>query len=133
MIEHPEINENFALMKNDVLTHNNSPDGTGRHIFPNNVDITSVIALSLTCDIIDGSYHVNTSSTTSRAQQGYILYTFSPRSPPSSLLVNTPINLIYLKTINEYTSRINFKFVDQNNNPVDLSDEELQITLDLKS
>ena len=91
-----------------------------------------MISLSVTCDIIDGSYHVNTSQS-NLALQGYIIYTFSPQVPPGSLIVMNPVNLIYLKTINEFISRLNFKFVDQNNNIVDLSDEELQITLDLKS
>ena len=42
-----------------ILTWNNSPDGTGRHIAPHNVNITTVIALNLACDINEGSYQID--------------------------------------------------------------------------
>ena len=42
-----------------ILTHNNDQDDGGRHIAPYNVNISSVIALNLVCDAIEGSYQIN--------------------------------------------------------------------------
>ena len=42
-----------------ILTHNNSQDGDSRHISPNIVNISTVLALNLTCDAIEGSYQIN--------------------------------------------------------------------------
>jgi hypothetical protein len=62
------IDEGFRIIHDEwrrkqpkptILTHNNSQNGDGRHIAPNNVNISSVIALNLTCDVIEGSYQIN--------------------------------------------------------------------------
>ena len=114
------------------MKHNNDPDGGGRHIAPHNVNITSVIAINLVCDVIEGSYQVNTEQS-NQAQQGYILYSFAPTAPPGFLIVESPINPVYMRCHNKSLTRINFKLTDQSNNLIDLQDELLAITLFVKS
>jgi len=68
-----------------ILTWNNSQNGDGRHIAPHNVNISSVIALNLVCDAIEGSYQINLEQS-NQAKQGYILYSFAPTAPPEYLI-----------------------------------------------
>jgi hypothetical protein len=70
----------------NILKYNNDPYGSGRHISPNIVNITSTIALNLVCDIIDSSFHFDISKS-NQAQQGYILYSSSIQSPPRAGLL----------------------------------------------
>ncbi len=115
-----------------ILKYNNDPYGTGRHISPNIVNITSTIALNLVCDIIDNSYHFDLSKS-NQAQQGYILYSSSIQSPPGWLIVSEPINQVYLRVHNPLLSRMNFKLTNQDGNIVDLRGETLYINLYIRS
>ena len=103
-----------------------------KHKSSGNVDISSVIAVHVICDAILGSYSVNASKS-SRADLGYILYTFFPNVSPGSLIVMNQPNLVYLTAINNPIAKMNFRIVDQNFSLLDLRDEQLQITLDVKS
>ena len=111
-----------------ILTHNNDPDGGGRHIAPNNVNISSVTALNLVCDVIEGSYQINLEQS-NQAQQGYILYSFAPTAPPGFLIVEDPVNPVYMQCHNKSLTRINFRLTDQSNNLIDLRGEVLAISL----
>ncbi len=111
-----------------VLKYNNDIYGTGRHISPNIVNITSTIALNLVCDIIDSSFHVDISKS-NQAQQGYILYSSSIQSPPGWLIVSEPTNQVYLRVHNPLLSRMNFKLTNQDGNIIDLRNETLYINL----
>ncbi len=51
--------EVITIQDSIILKYNNDPDGCGRYIAPGNVNISSVIALNLTCDVIEGSYQIN--------------------------------------------------------------------------
>ena len=121
---------NDFLGPSTILRHDNGEDG--RHIAPYNVDITSVIAINLVCDVIEGSYHVDMKQS-NQAQQGYILYSFSPTAPPGFLIVESPINPVYMRCHNRFLTKMNFKLVDQSNNLIDLQEEELVITLFVRS
>ena len=83
-----------------ILKHNNDPDGTGRHIAPANVYISSVIAINLVCDAIDGSYQINLERS-NQAQQGYILYWFEPTAPPGFLIIEEPTNPVNKRCHND--------------------------------
>ncbi|KAL3867927.1 hypothetical protein ACJMK2_040769 [Sinanodonta woodiana] len=124
----PELRKslNDFLGPSTILRHDNGEDG--RHIAPYNVDITSVIAINLVCDVIEGSYQVNTKQSI-QAEQGYILYSFSPAAPPGYLIVESPINPVYMRCHNRFLTRINFRLTDQSNNLIDLQEEELVVTL----
>ena len=115
-----------------ILRYNNDPDRGGRHIAPHNVNISTVIALNLTCDVIEGSYQINLEQS-NQAQQGYILYSFSPTAPPGFLITENPINPVYMRCHNNLLTRINFKLTDQSNNLIDLQEEVLAISLFVKS
>ena len=115
-----------------ILTHNNDPEGGGRHIAPNNVNISSVTALNLVCDVIEGSYQINLEQS-NQAQQGYILYSFAPTAPPGFLIVEDPVNPVYMQCHNKSLTRINFRLTDQSNNLIDLRGEVLAISLFVKS
>jgi hypothetical protein len=115
-----------------TLTHNNDPDGGGRHIAPHNVNISSVIALNLTCDAIEGSYQINLEQS-DQSQQGYILYSFAPSVSPGFLIIEDPTNPFYMRCHNKFLTRINFKLTDQSNNLIDLRGEVLAISLFVKS
>ena len=116
----------------NFLRYDNNPDAEGRHISPEIVNITSTIAVNLVCDAIDGSYRTDL-GISNQAQQGYVLYTFTPIVPPGSLIVQEPINPVYLRTHNQYLSRINFKLTDQSGHLIDLRGEVLLINLYVKS
>jgi hypothetical protein len=75
-----------------------------------------------------GSYRFDTSSST-RANRGYILYTFSPHVSPGSLIITISTNPTYLETVNSSISRMNFRLVDKDFNLIDLSGEQIRITL----
>ena len=124
----------FVSQKQDssVLKYNNDPDGGGRHIAPHNVNISSVIALNLVCDIIEGSYQINLEQS-NQAQQGYILYSFAPTAPPGFLITEDPNNPVYMRCHNKSLTRINFRLTDQSNNLIDLRGEVLAISLFVKS
>lgn len=115
-----------------ILTHNNSQNSDGRHIAPNNVNISSVIALNLTCDAIEGSYQINLQRS-NQAQEGYILYSFAPSVSPGYLIIEDPTNPVYMRCHNDTLTRINFKLTDQSNNLIDLRGEILAISLYVKS
>ncbi len=115
-----------------ILKYSNDPFGSGRHISPNIVNITSTIALNLTCDVIDSSYNVNLVKS-NQAQQGYILYSSSIQSPPGWLIVSEPINQVYLRVHNPLLSRMNFKLTNQDGNIIDLRNETLYINLYIRS
>jgi hypothetical protein len=90
---------NDALGPSTFLRHDNGE--RGRHIAPYNVDITSVIVINLVCDVIEGSYHVDVKQS-NQAQQGYILYSFSTTAPPRYLIVESPINPVYMRCYNRF-------------------------------
>ncbi|KAL3892084.1 hypothetical protein ACJMK2_004321 [Sinanodonta woodiana] len=116
-----------------ILTHNNDPDSGGRHIAPNNVNISSVTALNLVCDVIEGSYQINLEQS-NQAQQGYIFfYSFAPTAPPGFLIVEDPVNPVYMQRHNKSLTRINFRLTDQSNILIDLRGEVLAISLFVKS
>ena len=115
-----------------ILTHNNDPNDDGRHITPYNVNISSVIALNLVCDAIEGSYQINLEQS-NQAQQGYILYSFAPTAPPGFLIIENPTNPVYMRCHNNLLTRINFRLTDQSNNLIDLRGEVLAISLFVKS
>ncbi|KAL3858570.1 hypothetical protein ACJMK2_008846 [Sinanodonta woodiana] len=122
----------------EILQSNNSPFKTGKHKSPNPVHITSTIAIHVIADVIQDSYSVDASSefssgTSSRANPGYILYTFSPNVSPGSLIVMNPPNLVYLATIHDSIPAINFSITDQNFSLIDLRGEQLQMTIEVKS
>ncbi|KAL3848078.1 hypothetical protein ACJMK2_018959, partial [Sinanodonta woodiana] len=94
----------------------------GRHIAPNNVNISSVTALNLVCDVIEGSYQINLEQS-NQAQQGYILYSFAPTAPPGFLIVEDPVNPVYMQCHNKSLTRINFRLTDQSNALIDLRGE----------
>ncbi|KAL3864998.1 hypothetical protein ACJMK2_006635 [Sinanodonta woodiana] len=129
----PEFNVNFpspvsvseiALAKLRVY-HNSG----GRHIAPNNVNISSVTALNLVCDVIEGSYQINLEQSNQAQQQGYILYSFAPTAPPGFLIVEDPVNPVYMQCHNKSLTRINFRLTDQSNDLIDLRGEMLAISL----
>ncbi|KAL3865632.1 hypothetical protein ACJMK2_043003 [Sinanodonta woodiana] len=70
---------------------------------------------------------------TSAAQQGYILYTFSPNVPPGSIIVMVPPNLEFFRTQNDFIIRIHFRITDQNFELLDLRGEQLQMKIQIKS
>ena len=115
-----------------ILTHKNDPDGGGRHIAPFNVNISTVIALNLVCDAIEGSYQINLEQS-NQAQQGYILYSFAPTVPPGWLIIENPTNPVCMRCHNNSLTRINFRLTDQSNTLIDLHGEVLQISLFVKS
>ena len=115
-----------------MLTWNNSPNDDGRHIAPHNVNISSVIALNLVCDVIEGSYQINLEQS-NQAQQGYILYSFAPSVSPGFLIIEDPTNPVYMRCQNNLLTRINFRLTDQSNNLIDLRGEVLAISLFVKS
>ncbi|KAL3871857.1 hypothetical protein ACJMK2_039829 [Sinanodonta woodiana] len=125
--------KNQKQPQSSFITHDNSPDGTGRHIAPGNVNISSVIALNLICDAIEGSYQINLEQS-NQAQQSYILYSFAPTAPPPGfLIVENPVNPDYMRCHNTSLTRINFRLTDQSNNLIDLRGEVLAISLFVKS
>jgi hypothetical protein len=136
------IDEGFKIIYNTwktltqpqttILTHNNSPDDDGRHIAPNNVNISSVIALNLICSAIEGSYQINLEQS-DQAQQSGILYSFAPSASPGYLIIEDPTNPVYMRCHNNLLTRINFQLVDQSNNLIDLRGEVLAISLFVKS
>ncbi|KAL3856611.1 hypothetical protein ACJMK2_011346 [Sinanodonta woodiana] len=130
-----EIHDNWSKRKqqSNILTYNNDPNGGGRHIAPNNVNISSVIALNLVCDVIEGSYQINQSKQSNQAQQGYILYSFAPTAPPGFLIVEDPVNPVYMRCHTKLLTRINIRLTDQSNNLIDLRGEVLAISLFVKS
>ena len=101
-------------------------------LHPNNVDISSVIALNLMCDVIEGSYQINFEQS-NKAQEGYILYSFAPTASPGYLIIEDPTNPVYMKCQNDLLTRINFRLTDQSNNLIDLRGEVLSISLFVKS
>jgi hypothetical protein len=115
-----------------VLKYNNDPFGTGRHISPMIVNITSTIAINLVCDAIDNSYSVDFSKSNT-VEQGYILYSSSIQVPPGWLIVSEPKNEVYLRVHNPLLSRINFKLTNQIGNILDLRGESLYINLYIRS
>ena len=124
--------KNPKQLQKIILTHDNDSNGGGRHIAPHNVNISSLISLNLVCDAIEGSYQIDIGKS-NQAQQGYILYSFAPSVSPGFLLIENPINPVYMKCHNKSLTRINFKLVDQSNNLIDLRNETLQISLFVKS
>ena len=105
---------------------------TGKHRSPKPAIITSTIAIHVIADCIVDSYSAD-STKSSRANPGYILYTFSPNVSPGSLIVMNPPNLVYLATINDFSTQINFKITDQDFFLIDLRGEQLQMTVEVKS
>ena len=91
-----------------------------------------MIALNLICDVIEGSYQINLKQS-NQAQQGYILYSFSPTAPPGFLIIEDPINPVYMRCHNNSLTKINFRLTDQSNNLIDLRGEELVVNLFVKS
>ena len=89
-------------------------------------------ALNLVCDAIEGSYQINLEQS-NQVQQGYILYSFAPTAPPGFLIIENPINPVYMRCHNNSLTRINFRLTDQSNNLIDLQDETLQISLLVRS
>ena len=116
----------------EILQSNNSPFKTGKHKSPNPVHITSTIAIHIIAYVILDSYSVDASSS-SRANPGYIIYTFSPNVSPGSLIVMNPPNLVYLATVSDSITSINFRITDQDFSLLDLRGEQLQMTLEVKS
>ena len=49
------------------------------------------------------------------------------------LIVESPINPVYMRCHNKSLTKINFKLTDQSNNLIDLQEEELVVTLFVKS
>ena len=96
------------------------------------MNISSVIALNLVCDTIEGSYQINLEQS-NQAQQGHILYSFAPIAPPGFLIVEDPVNPVYMRCHNRSLTRINFRLTDQTDNLIDLRGEVLAITLFVKS
>ena len=120
------------VQKTTILTHNNSQDDDGRHTAPNNVNISSVIALNLTCNAIEGSYQINLDQS-NKAEQSSILYSFAPSVSPGFLIIEDPINPVYMQCNNNLLTVVNFSLTDQSNNLIDLRGETLAISLFVKS
>ena len=93
--------------------------------------MSSVNALNLVCDAIEGSYQINLEQS-NQAQQGYILYSFAPTAPPGFQIIENSINPVYMRCHNNLRTRINFRLTDQSNNLIDLQNETLQISLFVK-
>ena len=91
-----------------------------------------MITLNLSCDVIEGSYQIDLKKS-NQAQEGYILYSFSPTVPPGFLIIEDPTNPVYMRCHNNSLTRINFILTDQSNNLIDLRGEVLAISLFVKS
>ena len=91
-----------------------------------------MIALNLVCDALEGSYQINLDQS-NQAQQGYILYSFAPTAPHGFLIVEDPVNPVYMRCHNRFLTRVNFRLTDQANNLIDIRGEVLAISLFVKS
>ena len=123
-----KINPKFA-----ILTSNNSPWKTGKHRSPGHANITTTTAVHVIADCIRDSYSVEDAGKSSKAQQGYILYTFSPNVSPGSLIVMVPPNLEFFRTEHDFITRIHFRITDQNFELLDFRGEQLQMKFQIKS
>lgn len=90
------------------------------------VDITNgITAIHLHCSLVGGSYHMESASD--------IIHTFTPLSPPGTLLSIEPYTPVYLPlsevgAINQMRVRVS----DQNNNTLSLRGEHCSYTLHVR-
>lgn len=89
------------------------------------VNITTVSSILIHCDLVSSSY-IN-------GHMGDAIYSFNPNVPPGYLLNVQPNEAKYLP-INRTNiiDRINIRITDQTGNNLDLNNESVTITLDLR-
>jgi hypothetical protein len=90
-------------------------------------DITNGLDnLYITTNIVQQSWY--------KSNQGSVLYSFVPNSPPGSNISVIPSQLIYIpvKTDNGLVSNINMRIIDNRNRDVDFENQEFQYLLHFK-
>ena len=82
-------------------------------------EITEVVLVH--CNIFNNDYQHDSG----------VLYTFVPNKPFGSLLEISPINQVFLKTLNSEYDEIKIWFTDQNSKPLEIEDR-INLTLVIK-
>ena len=83
------------------------------------LEITEVVLVY--CDIVNNDYQ----------QDSRALYKFVPNKPFGSLLEISPINHIFLKTLNWEYDEIKVWFTEQNSQPLE-SENRIYLTIEIK-
>ena len=111
---------NVLGFKDEVVEEN------GAHNSARQVNITNIHSVLIRCSLISSSYM--------NASTGEVIYSFSPKKPPGSLLSINPNQLVYVRmSKREELSNIIMSVTDQDGRPIDLNGERTTFTLHIKA
>jgi len=96
----------------------------GEHMSTKLVDIMDITLLKVMVNTIEGSYN--------NGQTEGAIYTFFPGVAPGYKIMEKPANPIYLPVSTQKITTFNVSLVDQDNKPVDLRGEDLNIRFHIR-
>ena len=117
-----DFNHQTSLSK--VLRFTGTKYTQGFHESENVVNILSINSILPNIDIISGSYVNGTTKNT--------IYSFFPKVSPRYKIIETPVNLVYLRITSDTIDRLEVSITDQDDHLLNLRNKKLTIRFHIR-